>query len=43
MNKINSTVIATAISLACSAAAIAQGMSKNDYKAGKDAVATEYK
>jgi len=36
-------VITLAISLAFSAGAMAQGISKNDYQAGKDAIAAEYK
>jgi len=44
MNKLSTTAIAAAISLAFSAGALAaQGMSKNDYKAGKDKIAAEYK
>src|SRR3989304_5446819 len=44
MNKLNITAIAAAIALAFSAGALAaQGMSKDDYKAGKDKIAAEYK
>lgn len=41
MNRLN--VIALAVGLAFSAGAIAQNVSKEDYKAGKDRIATEYK
>ena len=44
MNKLNITAIAAAIALAFSAGALAaQGMSKDDYKAGTDKIAAEYK
>lgn len=43
VNKLNINVIALAISLAFSAGAMAQSMSKNDYKASKDRIAAEYK
>jgi hypothetical protein len=43
MNKLNINVIALAFSLAFSAGAMAESMSKNDYEAGKDKIATEYK
>jgi hypothetical protein len=43
VNPLNINVIALALSLAFSAGALAQGMSKNDYKAGKDRIAAEYK
>lgn len=43
MNKLNINVIALAVSLAFSAGAMAQSMSKNDYKVGKDKIAAEYK
>ena len=44
MNKLNITAIAAAIALAFSAGAMAaQGMSKDEYKAGKDKIAAEYK
>jgi hypothetical protein len=43
MNKLNISMIAMAISLAFSTGAIAQNMSKDDYKAGKDKIAAEYK
>lgn len=43
MNKLNLNLIALAVGLAFSAGAIAQSMSKNDYKAGKDKITAEYK
>jgi ribosome-associated translation inhibitor RaiA len=43
MNTLNINVIALAVSLAFSAGTMAQGMSKNDYQAGKDKIAAEYK
>lgn len=43
MNKLNINAIALAVGLAFSAGAIAQGMSKADYKAGTDRIAAEYK
>ena len=43
MNKLNINVIALAVSLAFSAGAMAQSLSKSDYKAGKDKIAAEYK
>src|SRR5450759_4116753 len=44
MNKLNITAMAAAIALAFSAGALAaQGMSKDEYKAGKDKIAAEYK
>lgn len=43
MNKLNISMITMAISLAFSTGAIAQNMSKDDYKAGKDKIAAEYK
>ena len=43
MNTVNIKVIAIALSLACSAGAMAQGMSKADYQAGKDRIAADYK
>jgi len=44
MNKLNLTAIAAAISLVFSAGALAaQGLSKEEYKAGKDKIAAEYK
>jgi len=43
VNKLNINVIALAVSLAFSAGAMAQGLSKNDYKAGKDKITAEYK
>jgi len=43
MNKLNVKVIVLAVSLAFSAGAMAQGMSKQDYKAGKEKIEAEYK
>jgi hypothetical protein len=43
MNKFNSTAIVAAIALAFSAGAMATSMSKDDYKAGKTSIATDYK
>ncbi len=43
MNKFNINAIAFAVSLAFSVGAMAEGMSKDDYKAGKDRIAAEYK
>ena len=44
MRKLGITAIAAAITLAFSAGALAaQGMSKDEYKAGKDKIAAEYK
>lgn len=43
MNRLNITTIAAAIALALSTGAIAQSLSKDDYKAGKDKIVTEYK
>lgn len=43
MNKLTINAIALAVSLAFSAGAMADGISKDDYKAGKDKIATEYK
>ena len=44
MNKFFITVIATAVTLAFSNGALAaQGMSKDEYKAGKDKIAADYK
>jgi len=43
MNKLNINAIALAVSLAFSAGALAEGLSKADYKAGKDKIAAEYK
>jgi len=43
MKKFNLNVIALAISLAFSTGAIAQSMSKDDYKAGKEKISAEYK
>jgi hypothetical protein len=41
--KLDISVIALAIGFAFSSGAMAQSMSKNDYKAGKDKIAAEYK
>jgi hypothetical protein len=43
MNKLNINVIALALGLAFSAGVMAEGISKDDYKAGKDRIAAEYK
>jgi hypothetical protein len=43
VNPLHINVIALAVGLAFSAGAMAQSMSKNDYKAGKDRIAAEYK
>lgn len=43
MNKLDIASIATAFALAFSTGAIAQNMSKADYKSGKDSIAAEYK
>lgn len=43
MKKLNISVIALAISLAFSAGAMAEGMSRNEYKADKEKIAAEYK
>lgn len=43
MNQFNIGTIAVAIGLAFSAGAIAQSMSKDEYKAGKDGISAEYK
>jgi hypothetical protein len=43
VNTLNINVIALAVSLAFSAGAMAQSLSKNDYKAGQDKIAAEYK
>ena len=43
MNKINMNVAALAVALAFSAGAMAEGMSKTDYKAAKEKIAAEYK
>lgn len=42
MKTLNLNVIALAVSLAFSAGAMAQSLSKNDYKAGQDKIAAEY-
>ena len=43
MSKFTTTAIAIAIGLTFSAGAMAQTMSKNDYKAGMNSIAAEYK
>lgn len=43
MKTLNLNVIALAVSLALSTGAMAQSLSKSDYKAGKDKIAAEYK
>jgi hypothetical protein len=43
MNKLNINVIALALGFALSAGTMAAGISKDDYKAGKDGIAAEYK
>lgn len=43
MKTLNLNVIALAVSLAISTGAMAQSLSKTDYKAGKDVIAAEYK
>ena len=43
MKNFNLNVIALAVSLAFSASAFAEGISKDEYKAGKDRIAAEYK
>ena len=43
VNTIKFNVIALAVSLAFSAGAMAQTLSKDDYKAGKDKISAEYK
>jgi len=43
MNKLNINAIALAVTLAFSAGAMAEGMSKADYKAGKDKISATYK
>lgn len=43
MNKLNIKVIAVSAVLTFSTAAIAEGMSKTDYKAAKDKIGAEYK
>jgi hyperosmotically inducible protein len=43
MKKFNITVIAAAMSLTFSVGALAQTMSKDDFKAGKDRIEAEYK
>ena len=43
MNKFNISVIALALGLAFSTGSLATGISKDDYKAGKDKITVEYK
>jgi len=43
MNKLNIKVIALSIGIAFSTGAIAQSMSKDDYKAGKEKISADYK
>jgi hypothetical protein len=43
MNRINSTAIVLAISLACGVSAMAQNVSKSDYKAAEKTIGAEYK
>ena len=43
MNTLNINAIALAVSFAFSAGAMAQSLSKDEYKAGKDKIAAEYK
>jgi len=43
VNKFNINMIALAVSLAFSAGAMAAGISEDDYKAGKNKIAAEYK
>ncbi len=43
MNKFNSSAIALAIGLAFSVGALAQAMSKDEYKAGKEKILADYK
>ena len=43
MNKLNITTISAAIALALSTGAMAQSLSKEDYKAGKEKIVVEYK
>jgi hypothetical protein len=43
MNKLNINVIALALGFAFSAGVMAEGISKDDYQAGKDTIAAEYK
>lgn len=43
MNKLNITSTALALGLVFSASAMAEGMSRDDYKAGKDQSAAQYK
>mgnify|MGYP001111183614 CR=1 FL=1 len=43
MSKLNSKAMALAIGIAFSASAMAQSMSKDEYKAGKDKISAEYK
>jgi hypothetical protein len=43
MNKFNINALALVVGLACSAGAMAQSMAKDDYKAGKEQIAGQYK
>ncbi len=43
MNKLNINFVALALGFAFSAGSMAEGISKGDYKAGKDSIAAEYK
>lgn len=43
MKNLNINMLVLAVSLAFSAGAMAEGMSKTDYKAGKDKISAEYK
>lgn len=43
MNKLNIKMIALSIGIAFSSGAIAQSMSKDDYKAGKEKISADYK
>ena len=43
MNKLNITTIAAALALALSTGAMAQSVSKEDYKVGKEKIVAEYK
>jgi len=43
VNTLNINTIALAVSLAFSSGVMAQSLSKNDYKAGKDKISAEYK
>lgn len=43
MNKLNINIVAIALALAFSTGAIAEGMSKTEYKAAKEKISAEYK